>query len=78
MKATIVAGLLLVALLGIGVVAASALARPVGMTSVAGGMGSGMNEGMMGGGMMGPGMDHGAMHEQMNGTCPCCSGDSPN
>ncbi|MBI4416185.1 MAG: hypothetical protein HY557_04295 [Euryarchaeota archaeon] len=77
MKTAIVASLLLVALLGVGIVAASSVARPVGMTSVAGGTGSGMNGGMMGGGMMGSGMGDGAMHGQMNGTCPCCSGGPP-
>ena len=67
MKTAIVAGLAVVALLGVGVVAASVAMAP-------GGMGGGMGGGMMGGGtggMMGGDMQ--GMHDQ----CPCC-GDDPN
>ena len=91
MKTAVVVGLLLVALLGVGVVAASALTRPAEMRPMAGSMGPGMNGGMMGsgmgpghmqggmtGGMMGSGMDHNAMHGQMHETCPCCHGGSMN
>ena len=82
MKTALVAGLAVVALLGVGVVAASAAMRPGGMGGSAGGM---MGGGMMGGGMGGmhngdmqgmhdqmhQGMDPGGMHDQ----CPCCDGD---
>jgi len=71
MKMTIVAGLVVVALLGVGIVAASAAMAPGGMGTPAGGMGSGMSGGMMGGDMQG-------MHDQMHDQCPCCQGDNPN
>jgi len=86
MKTALVAGLAIVALLGVGVVAASAAMIPGGMGGSAGGMGGGM----MGGGMTGGGMggmmggDMQGMHDQMQGMdhdgCHCCQGqdDVPN
>jgi len=81
MNTALVAGLAVVALLGVGVVAASATMYPGGMGGSTGGMtgggmmGGGMG-GMMGGDMQGmhdqmQGMDHDQMHDQ----CPCCQGD---
>ena len=70
MKTAWMAGLAVVALLGVGVVAAAAVMAPGGMAAPTGGMG-GMNGGMMGGNMQG-------MHEQMHDQCPCCQGDDPN
>jgi len=82
MKTALIAGLAVVALFGVGVVAASAVMAPGGMAAPTGGMG-GMNGGMMGGGMgdMPGGMmggDMQGMHEQMHDQCPCCQGDDPN
>ena len=82
MKTAWMAGLAVVALLGVGVVAAAAVMAPGGMAAPTGGMG-GTNGGMMGGGMGGmPGGMMGGnmqgMHEQMHDQCPCCQGDDPN
>ena len=76
MKSALVAGLAVVALLGVGVVAANAAMSPGGMGAPSGGMNGGMMGGGMGGGMMGGDMQ--GMHEQMHDQCPCCQGDDPN
>jgi Spy/CpxP family protein refolding chaperone len=66
MKMAIVAGLAVVALLGVGVVAASVAMAPGGMGGMMGGDMQGMHDQMQG-------MDHDGMHDQ----CLCC-GDDPN
>ena len=78
MKTAIVAGLVVVALLGVGIVAASAAVAPGGMGAPAGGVGGMMGSGMGGmpGGMMGGDMQ--GMHDQMHEQCPCCQGEDPN
>lgn len=78
MKTAVVAGLAVVALFGIGLVAASMAMAPGGM---GGGMMGGGTGGMMGGDMQGT---HDQMHEGMDSgmhdECPCCENaqDDPN
>ena len=80
MKTAIVAGVLVVALLGVGVVAAGSMRLAAAPGA---GMGGGMPGGMMGGGTTGGGMPGGMMGGDMPGMdqgmhddCHCCQSDS--